>query len=290
MAGPLLGGALTSWLGWRAVFWASVPVCVAALLGLRFVADSRAAAHHRLDVAGQIAGTVCLAALVGALIDGPPSAPVGLAVSAGALCVLIAVERRAAWPMLDPRYFRDRGFTVFNLGAGLMNLGVLGSLFVLSLLLQHDDGLSPAAAGVRIIPLALPLALIPPFASRVIRRSGPRLAAALGLAGTGAGFLGLAALDGVAMVGPLLLSGISLGFATPALVTGATESVPVDRAGMAAAVNNTARQTGGAVGVALIGGVAGARGFAVGAAALLAGAVAVSAARPATRPRGSAGP
>ena len=269
VAGPLLGGVLSEALGWRAVFWASVPVCAAALLGLRLVGESRAPARHRLDLAGQLAGTAWLAALVAGLIEGWW---IAIAASLLALAALIAAERRAAWPMLELRYFHDPAFSSANFGAGMMNLGVLGSLFVLSLLLQGAHGLSPAAAGVRLIPLALPLALIPPFA--------PRLNAAVGLAGTGAGFLALALLgDGAsyaAMVGPLLLAGVSLGFATPALVGRAVAAVPAARAGMAAAVNNTARQTGGAVGVALIGGVAGARGFALGGAALLAGALAVS--------------
>jgi len=266
VAGPLLGGVLSDVIGWRAVFWAGVPVCVAALLGLRLVPESRSPEGGRLDLPGQVAGAVCLAALVGGLIEGRPLA---LLVSAAALAALIAAERRAAWPMLELRYFRDAGFSAPNAGAGLMNLGTLGSLFVLSLLLQAHDGLSPAAAGVRLIPLALPLALIPPFA--------PRLPAALGLAGTGAALLTLALLGDdasyAAMLGPLVLAGVSLGVATPALVTRAVAAVPADRAGMAAAVNNTARQAGGAVGVALIGGVAGARGFALGGAALLLGAV-----------------
>jgi MFS transporter, DHA2 family, methylenomycin A resistance protein len=288
VAGPLVGGVLTGWLGWRAVFWLGVPVCAAALLALRWVRESRApAADRRLDVAGQLAGIAWLVSLVGALIEarrlGWTSAPVlgALAFSAAALAALIAAERRAAWPMLELRFFRDRGFSAANLGALTMNLGVLGSLFVLSLLLQQGHGLSPEAAGVRLIPLAAPLALVPPFAARVIRRSGPRLPAAFGLAGTAAGFLALAALGSdapyAAMLAPLLLAGVSLGFATPGLVTGATSSVPSERAGMAAAVNNTARQAGGAIGVALIGGFAGAAGFAVSGAALMAGAIVVGA-------------
>jgi DHA2 family methylenomycin A resistance protein-like MFS transporter len=73
------------------------------------------------------------------------------------------------------------------------------------------------------------------------------------------------------MVGPMLLAGVSLGFATPGVVTGATASVPAERSGMASAVNNTARQCGGAVGVALIGAIAGAAAFALSAAALVIG-------------------
>jgi DHA2 family methylenomycin A resistance protein-like MFS transporter len=158
-----------------------------------------------------------------------------------------------------------------------MNLGVLGGLFVLSLLLQEDQGHSPEATGLLIVPLALPLAVLPPFVGRLIQRTGPRLPAALGLAGTGVGFGVLALLGSsapyVAILGPLLLAGVALGFATPGVVTGATASVPAERSGMASAVNNTARQCGGAIGVALIGGIAGAGAFAVTAAALLVGAV-----------------
>jgi DHA2 family methylenomycin A resistance protein-like MFS transporter len=147
--------------------------------------------------------------------------------------------------------------------------------FVLSLELQQIQGHSPEATGLLILPLAAPLAILPPFVGRLIERSGPRLPAALGLAGTGVGFAALALLGSAAaypaMLGPLLLAGASLGLATPGVVTGATASVPADRAGMAAAVNNTARQCGGAIGVALIGGIAGADAFWLSALALLAG-------------------
>jgi MFS family permease len=245
------------------------------------VEESRAPAEGQaLDARGQLAGVVFLVALVGALIEGrhlgwsAPPIVAAFAIAAAALAALLAVERGARHPMLDLRYFRNAGFSAANAGAGLMNLGVLGALFVLSLLLQQRHGYSPEATGLRVLPLAAPLAVLPLVVGRLIERGGPRLPAALGLAGTGVGFAVLAALGADAgygsMLVPLLLAGISLGFATPGVVTGATASVTPERAGMAAAVNNTARQFGGAVGVALIGGIAGAGAFAVGAAALFA--------------------
>jgi DHA2 family methylenomycin A resistance protein-like MFS transporter len=284
VAGPLLGGLLTGAFGWRAVFWFSVPLCAT----LRWIPESTASEEaRRLDPAGQVAGIAFLGGLVGALIEGPnlgwtsPLILALLALGIAGLGALIVVERRSEYPMLDLGYFRNPGFAASNAGAGLMNLGTLGALFVLSLQLQQIQGHSPEATGLLILPLAVPLALLPPFVGRFIQRSGPRLPAALGLAGTGIGFGALALVGSdaayAAMFAPLLLAGVSLGFATPGVVTGATASVPAERAGMASAVNNTARQCGGAIGVALIGGIAGAGAFWLSAIALLIGGLACGA-------------
>jgi MFS transporter, DHA2 family, methylenomycin A resistance protein len=289
VAGPLLGGLLTGVFGWRAVFWFSVPLCAVALVAAaRWIPESTASTEsRRLDPVGQLAGVLFLGGIVGALIEGPslgwtsPPILAGFAVALAGLWALIATERRAPYPMLDLGFFRNPGFAAANAGAGLMNLGTLGALFVLSLELQQIQGHSPEATGLLVLPLAAPLVILPPFVGRLIERSGPRLPAALGLAGTGVGFAALALLGSdaayPAMLGPLLLAGASLGFATPGVVTGATASVPADRAGMAAAVNNTARQCGGAIGVALIGGIAGADAFWLSAITLLAGALACGA-------------
>jgi MFS transporter, DHA2 family, methylenomycin A resistance protein len=289
VAGPLLGGLLTGSVGWRAVFWFSVPLSALALwASLRFIEESSAPRDaQRLDPAGQLAGVVLLLALVGALIEGrrlgwtsPPIASAFIIASL-ALVALVRVERGASRPMLELGYFRRPGFAAANAAAGLMNLGTLGALFVLSLLLQAGHGYSPAATGVRLLPMALPLALLPPLTGRLIRRCGPRWAAALGLGASGLGFAALAALGSDAgygaMLGPLIAVGVGLGIGTPGVVVGATATVSADRAGMASAVNNTARQTGGAIGVALIGGIAGATAFAISAAALLLGGLACGA-------------
>ena len=196
VVGPLLGGVLTGAFGWRAVFWFSVPLCaLAALASARWVDESRGPREgRRLDPLGQLTGVVFLACLVGALIEGPnlgwtaPPIVVSILLAAASLAALIAVERRAAHPMLELGFFRNPGFSASNAGAGLMNLGVLGGLFVLSLLLQQGQGRSPEATGLLIVPLALPLAVLPPFVGRVIERIGARWPAALGLAGTGIGF------------------------------------------------------------------------------------------------------
>jgi len=165
-----------------------------------------------------------------------------------------------ARPLLDLNWFRRAEFTGANVGAGLMNLGTLGGLFALSLFLQETERLSPLEAGLALVPLALPLAALTPFTGRLVGRIGPRLPAGLGLAASGVGYLGAALVGGSSIDSPagwafLAIAGAGMGVAVPGLVAGATEALGPDRAGIASAVNNTSRQVGGAIGVALIGGL-----------------------------------
>ncbi|HEY2056245.1 MAG TPA: DHA2 family efflux MFS transporter permease subunit [Solirubrobacterales bacterium] len=265
--GPILGGVLVGPLGWRAIFWLNVPLAIAALVGgfLTLPVGSKARGA-RPDWMGQMLGTAALAALVFALIEsgkgGFASAPAfgGIAVAVVAFAGFLVAERRAPRPLLDLGWFRRAEFTGANAGAGLMNLGTLGGLFALGLFLQETEGLSPLEAGLALVPLALPLAALTPFTGRLVGRIGPRLPAGLGLAATGVGYLGAALVGGPAIDTPLgwaflAIAGGGMGVAVPGLVAGATEALGPDRAGIASAVNNTSRQVGGAIGVALIGGL-----------------------------------
>jgi DHA2 family methylenomycin A resistance protein-like MFS transporter len=231
-----------------------------------------------MDVGGQALGTAALAAFVFALIEGGrggfASAPAaaGLVVAAIAFAGFIAVEKRLSGrssitgsaagirPLLDLGWFRRAEFCGANAGAGLMNFGTLGGLFALGLYLQQGEGLSPLEAGLALVPLAAPLAALTPFTGRLVARVGPRLPAGIGLGMSGIGYLGAALVGGPSIDSPtgwafLLLAGTGMGVAVPGLVAGATEALGPDRAGIASAVNNTSRQVGGAIGVALIGGL-----------------------------------
>lgn len=266
--GPVLGGLLVGPLGWRAIFWLNVPLVIAAVVGgLLTLPEGSKAKGSRVDVAGQVLGTAALAALVFALIEGGKgdfgALPTlgGMAVALVAFAGFLAAERRATRPLLDLRWFRRPEFTGANAGAGLMNLGTLGGLFALGLYLQETEGLSPLEAGLALVPLALPLAVLTPFTGRLVGRVGPRLPAGVGLAMSGVGYLGAALVGGTNIDTPvgwafLVVAGSGMGVAVPGLVAGATEALGPDRAGIASAVNNTSRQVGGAIGVALIGGLA----------------------------------
>jgi MFS family permease len=137
----------------------------------------------------------------------------------------------------------------------------LGGFFALGLYLQEAEGLSTLEAGLALVPLALPLAALTSFTGRLVGRVGPRLPAGVGLALSGVGHLGTALVGSTNIDSPigwafLTIAGAGMGVEVPGLVAGGTEALGPDRAGIASAVNNTSRQVGGAIGVALIGGLA----------------------------------
>jgi len=278
IAGPLAGGALVDGLGWRAIFWLNVPlVAITVGLTLWLVRESSDPSDRSIDVRGQLLAIGLLGGLVFFLIEGGrlgwivPPVLTALVVAVVSAAVFIRTELRRRDPMLQLGYFGDATFSAANLGSGLMNLGTLGALFAFGLYLQRDLGDSPLEAGFHLLPWVGTLALFAPLGGRLTAAIGARIPAGIGLAVSGAGLIAVALLsdrEGAAAMVALGCSGAGLGLATPALVSAATAAVPAPRAGMAAAVNNTARQAGGAIGVALIGAIG-----AIQAALALAGAI-----------------
>jgi MFS transporter, DHA2 family, methylenomycin A resistance protein len=268
-AGPLLGGALIHLFGWRAIFLVNVPIVAVALVAAaRLVRESTGDGGRRLDRAGVGLGIAVLAAVTFACIEagraGVASVPVLAAtvVAGAALVAFIRVERaRGEAAMLPLGLFRRPQFTVANASAGTMNLCTLGTLFVLTLFLQSVQGRTPLQAGLALVPLFAPLAVIAPFAGRIVSRVGSRVPIAAGFAVAATGLALLVVSDAGSGYAPLLaaflLWGIGLGFVTPAVVAAAIAAVPKARAGLASAINNTARQAGGAIGIAVAGAVAG---------------------------------
>ncbi|HEY7266959.1 MAG TPA: MFS transporter [Solirubrobacterales bacterium] len=269
VAGPLAGGILVDAIDWRAIFWLNVPlVAVALALTVALVEESSDPSERSIDLRGQLLAMGALAGIVFFLIEGGRlgwvSPAVLLALVAAILCAVafVRTELRRRDPMLQLGYFRDRTFSAANAGSGLMNLGTVGALFAFSIYLQQGEGESPIQTGLHILPWTGTLAVFAVLGGGIAQRLGPRLPAGLGLGLTGVSFVFVALLPSQAGAIALIalgVAGVGLGIATPALVSGATAAVPAPRAGMAAAVNNTARQAGGAIGVALIGAIAGIR-------------------------------
>jgi DHA2 family methylenomycin A resistance protein-like MFS transporter len=251
-AGVIAGGALVDGPGWRWAFLVNLPLVAVALpVTARIVRESREPSARAPDIPGAALTVALLATLTLAIIGGSP--PAGVA-AAALLAALVAVERRRPEPMLPAALFRRPAFGVANAVAAAMNLGTLGTLFVLTLFLQDVQDRSALGAGMAILPAFGLLAVVAPLSGRLVGRIGPRGPMVAGLL-VAAGGLALLADD--ALLVSSVLWGLGLGLLTPAVVAAAMAAVQADRAGLAAAVNNTARQAGGAIGIAASGAVAG---------------------------------
>ncbi|WP_433378348.1 MFS transporter [Actinoplanes sp. CA-142083] len=276
-AGPFIGGLLVQGVGWRAVFWLNVPVILLALLPVLRPAQSAAGgrgerlgvgaggrgerlgvgAGGRVDWLGAGVLAMTLGVLVTAIIE---RAPLLLLVAVVGAVVLRVVERRADPPLLTVSSPARWPLAAACGVAGLMNFCVLGSLFLLTQLFQDVHGLSPLIAGLLLLPGMLPLPLLGAPAGRLVHQIGAWRTSALGLGLAAVGFVGIAFSVGRPVYPMLLVAlavwGAGLGVLTPAIVTAAMRTVP-SAPGIASGASNTARQTGGALGVALFAAIAG---------------------------------
>jgi DHA2 family methylenomycin A resistance protein-like MFS transporter len=259
-AGPLLGGALVSGFGWRAVFLINLPVIAAAIPAtIRLVRETVDPHAAKLDVPGIALAALTLGASVYAVISSTWTAGLVAAVALGGF---LAWERKARNPLLPLELLRKPAFAGPNLVSAAMNLVGIGTIFVATLYLQTVQHHTAFVAGAMLLPLFLPLAALAPVTGRLTGRYGPRPPMVVGLA---LGILGCLALIGlspdssyVRLLPVLLGLGFGMGFLTAAVVAAAVRSVPADRAGLASGVNNTARQTAGALAVAVYGTITGA--------------------------------
>ncbi|MCD2193341.1 MFS transporter [Actinomycetospora endophytica] len=266
-AGPLLGGALVSGPGWRWVFLVNLPIVLAAVPAtLAVVGRDVPTRVHRLDLPGAALAAVTLAAAVLAVIalergPGDPRVWAAAAVALLGLAGFMLRERRAAAPMVPPALWRTPAFVGANLVAAAMNLVGIGVVFVATLYLQTVQGHPAVVAGAMLLPLFVPLAALAPLTGRLVGRVGPRPPMTAGLALGIVGCLALVGLrpdSGYLRLLPVLLGlGVGMGLLTAAVVAAAVRAVDPERSGLASGVNNTARQSAGAIAVALFGLLAG---------------------------------
>ena len=266
-AGPFLGGMLVDSAGWRAVFAINIPIILgAAIVAYRVVPNSDHRSTAALDRAGTTLGALLLATTTLAVIQAGDVGlePLTVAAAVGAMLSLIGfvvVERRSPHPILPPAMWRRPAFATANGAAAIMNLGTLGMLFLLTAYLQTVQDRNALEAGVAVLPLFLPLVFLGPLSGRLTARVGPRIPMIIGLLTAATGFALIAGWSADttywALFPGLLIWGFGLGVLTPAVVAAAVGAVEPDKSGLASGVNNTARQAGGAVGIASYGAVAG---------------------------------
>ena len=267
-AGPVVGGLLLGTLGWRSIFLVNLPLCAVAIwLTLAAVPDPPRPEHRAaLDPAGQLLAVLALTGLTGAIIEirplglGHPLVLTGLGLAAVAGPCLVAVEARAKEPMLPLDLFRRPSFGAAVVFGIAVNLTYYGVIFVLSLYLQQVLGYSARAAGLAFLPLTATFIVSNIASGWLTGRVGSRMPMICGAIVGAAGFALLLPLGGSSryaeMLPAFLLIPLGMGLAVPAMTTCILASAERARAGTASAVLNAARQAGGAIGVALFGGLA----------------------------------
>ena len=268
-AGPVLGGLLVATMGWRSIFLINVPLCIVGVgLTVRSVAPSaRGDATHHLDPLGQLLAIVALTALTYSVIEFRPLGMSHPLVIGGGILAVVAgivfylVETKSSEPMLPLGLFHLPNFSPSVVFGTIMNLTFYGMMFVLSLYLQQARGFSALGTGLAYLPLMSTFIVVNVASGVVAARTGPRLPMILGAAVTLVGYVMLSRLGPatpyVAMLLPFIVVPAGMGFAVPAMTAGVLSSIDRRRSGTASAVLNAARQTGGAIGVAIFGALVG---------------------------------
>ena len=299
-AGPVLGGAMVQLLGWRGIFLVNLPIGLAGIwLTRRFVATAPGV-ETRIDWAGQALAVLTLLVTTGSVIEahrfGWSSWPIGggMLLAILLLAGFVAAQRRHAQPLLPLGLFAQRSFSGAIAVGFLLNLALYGSLFVLTLYFQQTRHWSAWISGLAFLPLPVVLGLANLLGRRAASWLGTPAAMTAGLL---VAACGMAWLRGIAAATPypvilvgLVLIPAGIGVSVPLMTAALLGSVPKLRAGIASGALNAVRQAGGAIGVALFGGLPTHDALLVGSALLVAASMAaaglIRTAKPAQHPAG----
>ena len=264
--GPLVGGAVTTGWSWQYIFWLNVPVGLVLIpLAWWKLSESRGA-RSRLDLVGVLSVSVGLLGVVLGLVRGNAhgwtnsSVLASFAIGAMALAGFVAWELRSDHPMLDIRLFRRRGFASVNVTAMLFSFGMFGAIFFLVQFLQTVQGLSPLAAGVRILPwTAMPMLLAPVVGNLAERWGGkPLVVTGLILQSIGLAWLATVTTPSTPyadLIVPFLVCGIGMTLFFVPLASLVLGAVPRHLEGIASGANAAFRELGGVLGIAVLGAI-----------------------------------
>jgi EmrB/QacA subfamily drug resistance transporter len=267
VVGPVAGGWLLEHFWWGSAFLVNVPVIALALVGAALVVPtSRDERAPRLDPVGALLSMVGLGTLVWAIIEAPAHGwtdPVTLAGFVTAAVVLVAFvvwELRRDEPMLDMAFFRNRRFSAASAAITITFFALVGATFLLTQHLQLVLGYSALEAGLRITPIAVGLILMAQVATRLVERIGTKVVVSAGLATISGGLFIASRIqpgDGYGFVlAAILVIGTGMGLTMAPATESIMGSIPAAKAGVGSAVNDTTREIGAALGVAVLGSVA----------------------------------
>jgi len=260
--GPVVGGLLLEHFWWGSVFLVNVPVTLAVFVAaVRFVPTSRDPAAPRIDVTGSLIWTGALGLLLYAVIEGGEqgwTSPTVVAAGTTSATLLLSFawwERRTPHPLLAPSAVADRRMQAGMVVVPAVFFAVFGLQFVFTQWLQGVQGLGPLATGLCFAPHAAAVFGGSLLSIRLARRMGAGRTAAAGLLVLAVALTAGALLHGgvLAVAAAITLAGLGVGLATPPGVDLIMGSVPPERAGSAAGVNETIIEAGGALGIAVTG-------------------------------------
>jgi len=262
--GPVTSGFLLEHFWWGSVFLVNVPLVVATLVAGRFlVPTSQDANSEQLDPIGAALSIVGLSGVLYGIIEGPThgwTAPATLGTLLGGLAVLGLFgfwELRTAHPMLDLRFFKNPTFSSAAAAINLVFFAMFGTFFLLTQHLQLVLGYSALEAGVRMLPMPFTMMVAAPSSAKFVEKFGNRKVVSTGLLILGLGLLLLAQSDVDTPYWHLVVSivtmALGMGLSMAPSTTGIMASLPLRKAGVGSAVNDTTRELGGALGVAVLG-------------------------------------
>ncbi len=264
--GPLIGGLLLQHFWYGSVFFVAVPIAAIAFVATAVLAPkSKESNPSPLDPVGAVLSVVGFVGLLFAIIEGPDRGwgdslvLAGFAVAVFGLAGFIVWERQTADPMLDMQFFRIPRFAMGSLGITFTFLAMFSTFFLLTQYLQYVQGYSPLEAGVRGLPFAATMLIVSPRSADLAAKIGVRR-----VVGGGMGLLtvGLIMLSFFGLNTPywyvatcLVIMATGVAGAMSSLSAGIVQSVPMNKTGVGSAVNDSSREVGGAIGIAVVGSI-----------------------------------
>jgi MFS transporter, DHA2 family, multidrug resistance protein len=262
--GPLTGGFLLNHFSWSSVFWVNIPIGVLALVGgYFFIPESKDPNAPKLDLPAAFLSIVGLGALLFAIIEVPVDGWTDAKVLGAVVVAIVALggfvvrEMTTDHPMLDVSFFKNRRFSAANSSITLTFFAMFGSMFLMTQYWQFVQGYSPFEAGYRLVPYALVMMVTAPLSARFVERFGTKAVVTTGLLIVGLALLLLSFIHAdtayLKVIGGLSLMSGGMGLVMAPATESVMGSLPREKAGVGSAVNDTTRQVGGALGVAVIG-------------------------------------
>ena len=272
VAGPTLGGAIVTYIGWQWIFFVNVPIGIFAFIAtFAIIPDLRPGRHHGWDIVGIVLATAGLFAIVFGLIEGQRYnwgeisnyvITIPEVIGGGVLLMIVFIfwERSQTEPLIPLSIFENRNFAVANWIAAAIAFGMMSLFLPVVIYLQSVRGFSALTAGLTLAPMSLTSMVIAPFAGRMADRFGGKYILMAGIALFAIGFGSLVLVAGpdstwINFLVPAIVAGAGIGMTFAPMTTVAMRDISPRMAGAASGLLNTTRQLGAAIGSAVVGAI-----------------------------------